>query len=117
VEEASKGVAVFLWLFGDSIYVPVDECSGQIVAPGFSEKVFELVWNTSTSVVHEMMEAEGLAALEPCEKADVKDITHLTIRVSAGVGGGLQSCHVTDVKRSDFSWLWLSSVSSISREP
>jgi hypothetical protein len=81
-------VVVFLWLFGDSIYLPVDECSGQIVAPGFSEKVFELVWNTSTSVVHEMMEAEGLAALEPCEKADVKDITHLTIRVSAGVRCG-----------------------------
>ncbi len=56
--------------------------SYQIVAPGFSEKVFDLVWRTSTTVIHEMMQAEGFTALRPNERTDVKDITHLTIRVS-----------------------------------
>ncbi len=57
------------------------------MAPGFSEKVFDLVWRTSTNVMREMMQAEGLEILKPGEHADLEDVTSLTIRVgAAGMG-------------------------------
>lgn len=53
----------------------------QIVAPGFSEKVFELVWNTSSWITFELFKSEGWAALEPGQSTDVLNIPDLTLRV------------------------------------
>jgi hypothetical protein len=45
-----------------------------------------------------MMDAEGFSALKPSERTDIKDITHLTIRVS-------------------FDWVyWCHSQSTVTRE-
>jgi hypothetical protein len=53
----------------------------QIVAPGFSEKVFELVWNTSSWITFELFKSEGWTELEPGEGMDVLTIPDITLRV------------------------------------
>lgn len=54
----------------------------QIVVPGFSEKVFELVWNTSSWITFELFKSEGWSELEPGQGMDVLNIPELTLRVS-----------------------------------
>lgn len=54
----------------------------QIVVPGFSEKVFELVWNTSSWITFELFKSEGWSELEPGQGVDVLNVPELTLRVS-----------------------------------
>ncbi|KAJ9113869.1 hypothetical protein QFC19_000062 [Naganishia cerealis] len=57
----------------------------QVVAPGFSEKVFELVWDTATWTTLDLFAREGWDSLAPGEGKEVKDIPEITLRVTLAV--------------------------------
>ncbi|KAJ9116983.1 hypothetical protein QFC22_004641 [Naganishia vaughanmartiniae] len=57
----------------------------QVVAPGFSEKVFELVWDTSTWIVLDLFKSEGWDAMAPGEEREVPNVPEITLRVTLGV--------------------------------
>lgn len=53
----------------------------KIVAPGFSEKVFDLVWQVTTQIFFEMVDDEGWGKLEAGESARVQEVPELILRV------------------------------------
>ncbi|GHJ86552.1 hypothetical protein NliqN6_2954 [Naganishia liquefaciens] len=77
-----------LKVFGSNIVVTEGEewrRHRKIVVPGFSEKVFELVWNTSSWITFELFKSEGWSALAPGRGMDVLNIPELTLRVTLAV--------------------------------
>ncbi|KAI5452820.1 hypothetical protein NCC49_000565 [Naganishia albida] len=77
-----------LKVFGSNVVVTEGEewrRHRKIVAAGFSEKVFELVWNTSSWITFELFKSEGWAALSPGEGMNVLNIPDITLRVTLAV--------------------------------
>lgn len=57
----------------------------KIVAPGFSEKVFDLVWNTTAQIFFEMLDDQEWDKLGPGQVARVDDVPELILRLTLGV--------------------------------
>ncbi|KAJ9101791.1 hypothetical protein QFC21_003130 [Naganishia friedmannii] len=75
-----KPVALYeiLKVFGSNVVVTE-------VAPGFSEKVFELVWDTSTWIVLDLFKSEGWDTMAPGEEKEVRNIPEITLKVTLAV--------------------------------
>jgi hypothetical protein len=51
--------------------------------------VFELVWDTSTSIVLDLFKNEGWDTMAPGEEKEVRNIPEITLKVSCGEVCGL----------------------------